>query len=67
MPKHVRVELERINNKIQYFIKHLLVFLHTILQDALFNHQDCGLMFNGLNVLDNQALEDEVTTLSEEE
>jgi hypothetical protein len=31
MPKHVGVELERINNKKpHYFIQHLLVFLHTI-------------------------------------
>jgi hypothetical protein len=26
--------------KIHYFLEHLLVFLHTILQDARFNHQD---------------------------
>jgi hypothetical protein len=41
MPKHVGVVLERINNKkIYYFTEHLLVFLHTILQDAQSNHQD---------------------------
>jgi hypothetical protein len=38
MPKHVGVELERINNqKNYYFIDHFLVFL---LQDARFSHQD---------------------------
>jgi hypothetical protein len=40
MPKHVRVELERINKKIHYFLEHLSVFLQTILQDARSNHQD---------------------------
>jgi hypothetical protein len=30
MPKHVGVELERINKKIYYFLEHLLVFLQTI-------------------------------------
>jgi hypothetical protein len=41
MPKRVGVELERINNKkIHYFLEYLMVFLHTILQDARFNHKD---------------------------
>jgi hypothetical protein len=31
MPKHVGVDLERINNKkIHYFLEHLLVLLHTM-------------------------------------
>jgi hypothetical protein len=39
MPKHVGVKFESINKKIHYFLEHLLVFLQTILQAALFNHQ----------------------------